>query len=123
MRAQFVFPVLAAILILGIFGSAQDVFAPKKLFVGGLSWDSIPEYFNTVEKKLSSLNKFFIAPPDNTPDPTEAQRDQLRAQLADIKAELTALDDKHKEWIEVLSFRDECPGFPGETEPCPEPPR
>jgi len=71
---------------------------------GGLSWDSIPVYFNAVEKKLSSLNKFFVAPPDDgIPEPTEEQRSQLLEQLRDIKAELAALDDKHNDWIELLS--------------------
>ena len=45
MRTQFAIPVLATILILGVFSSSQDVFASKKLFVGGLSWDTDSQSF------------------------------------------------------------------------------
>jgi len=42
---KIIIPVLASVLILGFLGTAEDAFAPKKLFVGGLSWDSESQAF------------------------------------------------------------------------------
>ena len=36
-------------MILGVLGSAEDAFAPKKLFVGGLAWDTATQAFEVVE--------------------------------------------------------------------------
>jgi len=49
---KIIIPVLASVLILGFLGTAEDAFAPKKLFVGGLSWDSASQSF-VVDLELS----------------------------------------------------------------------
>lgn len=57
MRVQFVIPVIASVLILGVLGTAEDAFAPKKLFVGGLSWDAETQSFEVTGKINYGLAK------------------------------------------------------------------
>lgn len=45
MRA-LVISIIASVLILGFLGTAENAFAPKKLFVGGLSWNTETQEFD-----------------------------------------------------------------------------